>query len=104
MCVLDESDYQAIRSSNPDVFITLSGSQRRGCFEVSIVDDIIVEEIESFKLSLSLDVFVPQGVQDQVTLDPSEVYVNIISDDGELCCVSQARSYAQDTTTVPSVF
>ena len=65
------------------MFITLSGSERRGCFDVSIIDDLVLEEIESFTLSLSLDDFVPEGVRDQVTLDPSEVYVNIIDNDSE---------------------
>ncbi len=79
-----ELDYTAIRSSNLDVFRTLGGSQRRACFDVFITNDQLPEDTETFSLSLSLDDFVDQAVRDQVVIDPSEVYVDILDNDGML--------------------
>ncbi len=76
-----EFDYTAIRSSNLDVFRTLGGPQRRACFDVSITDDLLPEDTETFSLSLSLDVFVDQAVRDQVAIEPSQVYVDILDND-----------------------
>ena len=81
MCA-GELDYTAIRSSNRDVLRTLSGSQRRACFDVSITEDLLVEDTETFSLSLSLDDFVDQAVRDKVVIDPSEVYVDILNENG----------------------
>ena len=83
MCA-GELDFTAIRSSNFDVFRTLSGSQRRACFDVFITDDGLPEDTETFSLSLSLDDSVDQAVRDQVVIEPSEVFVNILDNDGML--------------------
>ncbi len=87
VCVLicaGELDYTAIRTSNRDVLRTLSDSQRRACFDVSITDDLLPEDTETFSLSLSLDNSVDQVVRDKVVIDPSQVYVDILDNDGML--------------------
>ncbi len=83
ICV-GELDYTAIRSSNRDVVRTLSDSQRRACFDVFITDDQLPEDTEIFFLSLSLDDSVDQAVRDQVVIEPSQVYVDILDNDGML--------------------
>ncbi len=81
MCA-GELDYTAIRSSDRDVVRTLSGSQRRACFDVFITEDGLAEDTETFSLSLSLDDSVDQAVRDQVVIEPSEVFVDILNVDG----------------------
>ncbi len=87
VCVLicaGELDYTAIRSSNRDVLRTLSDSQRRACFNVSITNDMLPEDTEIFFLSLSFDDSIDQAVRDRVVIEPSQVYVDILDNDGML--------------------
>ncbi len=59
-------------------FSTLDGNNRRACVDVRINPDNIYEGTESFSISLEFDEFVPQEVRDQVTIEPSVVYVDIL--------------------------
>lgn len=78
-----ELDFTPIRSSNLGVFERLSTDQRRACFEVFITQDIILEETETFSLSLSFDELVSESVQNQVAIDPSQVFVDIVDASGK---------------------
>ena len=71
-------DFTPIRSSNLDVFETLNLHSRRACFVVSINNDLVFENDETFSLVLSLDPFVPDGLRNVVTIEPSVVYVTIL--------------------------
>ena len=53
---------------------------RRDCFDVSITDDNLYENTESFNVVLELDTFTPQS---GVRVDPSITEIFIIDNDGK---------------------
>ena len=75
-------DFTQITSSNLDVFETLNQNSRRACFFVSITNDLVFENDETFSLVLSLDPFVPDAVKDVMTIEPNVVYVSILDNTG----------------------
>ena len=76
-------DFTPIRFVNLDVFETLDQNSRRACFVVSINNDLVFENVETFSLLLSLDPFVPDGVRNVVTIEPNVVYVTILDTMGK---------------------
>nr|CAI68017.1 LPS-binding protein [Suberites domuncula] len=96
-----ELDYTPIRSSNLDVFGTLSQNQRRACFDVRITSDNVFENDETFSLRLDFDELVPQATRDSVTIEPSVVYVTIQNDD-TLPPTTQAPTTRPPTTQAPT--
>ena len=70
-------DFTPIDSTNLDVFETLNQNSRRACFFVSITNDFVFENDETFSLVLNFDDFVPDGVRNVVTIEPNTVYVTI---------------------------
>ena len=70
-------DFTPIISSNLDVFETFSQNRRRACFLVSLSNDLVFENDETFSLVLSLDPFVPNAVRIVVTIEPNTVYVTL---------------------------
>ena len=75
----DGTDYIELTSSNnPLVPFTSDPSTHRQCFNVTIIDDGALEDIENFLLSLTLseDSTIP------VDISPSISEVNIIDNDG----------------------
>ncbi len=59
-------------------FTTLDGNNRRGCVNVGINSDNRYEGTETFSVLLEFDELVSEVVRDQVTIEPSVVYVNIL--------------------------
>ena len=70
-------DFTPIRSSTLDVFETLEQDNRRACFDVTINNDQVFENSETFSLLLSFDEQVLDSVRNIVTIEPSVVYVTI---------------------------
>jgi len=52
------------------------------CINTSIVDDTVVEEVESFTVSVST-------TDTAVTISPSSATVIIIDNDGEFCTINR---------------
>ena len=78
-CILDSSDYVEISSSNnPLVPFTSDPTTHRQCFNVTITDDLVLEDTEFFSLSLSL----AGGSTIPVTISPSVSTVEITDNDG----------------------
>ena len=76
---LDSNDYVEISSSNnPLVPFTSDPTTHRQCFDVTITDDLVLENAESFSLSLSL----AGGSTVPVTISPSVSTVEITDNDG----------------------
>ena len=61
-------------------FLTFSTCQSRQCVNVSITDDTLKEQNESFTISLERST----GFDARITLDPSESTVIILNDDSKL--------------------
>ena len=61
-------------------FLTFSTCQSRQCVNVSIIDDALNEQNESFTISLERSA----GFDVRITLDPSESTVIILNDDSKL--------------------
>lgn len=79
---VDRSDFGEISSSQSSLsFHESSGSvnPRRECFNVSIQDDTISEDTESFLIVLNID---PSLTQDRAIIDPPETEIFILDDDG----------------------
>ena len=70
------SDYQQIRATSFDVFLTFSDANRQRSFDVTIIDDSSREDAESFSLELvTLD---PRP--SNVILNPNVSVVTILDD------------------------
>ena len=75
----DSSDYTEITSSNnPLVSFTSDPSTHRQCFNVTIIDDLALEDTETISLIL-----VPGESNVPVMIDPDMSDVDIIDNDGE---------------------
>jgi hypothetical protein len=59
------------------VVLTFDDSRRRDCFDVQLVDDNLVENVEDFDLELR---FIGQVNQSGVVLQPNTATVTIIDD------------------------
>ncbi len=59
-------------------FRTLEGNNRRDCVNVVINSDNRYEGTETFSVLLEFDELLSQVVRDQVILQPSVVYVDIL--------------------------
>ena len=76
---LDATDYDEFISSNkPLVAFTSDPSTHRQCFDVNITTDGVLEDTESFFLSLTL----AEGSTVPVNISPNTSNVDIIDDDG----------------------
>ena len=73
--ILTESgmDYDGI-----SVILLFAACQRRSCVNVTIIDDEMLENTESFNFTLERTT----GLSDRITLDPVDGVVEIIDDDG----------------------
>ena len=80
-------DFTPIRSRNLDVFETLDRNNRRACFDVTINNDQLSENTETFSLLLSFDEFVPDSVRSIVTIAPNVVFVTIEDTTGMLLII-----------------
>lgn len=73
-----ELDYTPINSTNGDVRVTMDQQRRRACFLISIMNDGVVEDPETFSLLLQLDPATAENVSDTaVQISPSVAYVAI---------------------------
>ena len=70
-------DFTEISAELLTVALTFDNSRRRDCFEVQIVDDSLVENLEDFELELR---FIGQANQSGVVLQPSTTTVTILDD------------------------
>ena len=72
-------DYQELSASSFDVILLFNDENRRLSFQVTIVDDDLLESIECFILELRFDPFraTPSGV----ILSPNVSIVYIVDDD-----------------------
>ena len=76
---LDGTDYVEITvSNNPLVPFTSDPSTHRQCFNVTIIDDEVLEDAERFNLSLTLD-----GSSVPLRVNPDVSEVEIVDRDGE---------------------
>ena len=76
---LDATDYGEITSfNNPLVAFTSDPSTHRQCFNVSITNDEVLEDMESFFLRLAL----VDGSTIPVNISPNMSNVDITDDDG----------------------
>ena len=75
------SDYQEISALNLDVFLTFDDANRQRSFDVTIIDDTIVERDESFTLELIFDSFVSDSPSN-IVLSPNTTTVNITDIEG----------------------
>ena len=66
-------DYDGI-----SVILLFAACQRRSCVNVTIIDDEMLENTESFNFTLERTT----GLSDRITLDPVDGVVEIIDDDG----------------------
>ena len=66
-------DYDGI-----NVILLFAACQRRSCVNVTIIDDEMLENTESFNFTLERTT----GLSDRITLDPVDGVVEIIDDDG----------------------
>ena len=69
----EKSDYDKLSNN-----VTLSDTNTQQCVLVDIVDDSVLEDIESLTVSLSLN-----GEQNSVSLSPHTATIFINDDDGE---------------------
>lgn len=70
-------DFIEINAELLNVALEFDDSRRRDCFEVQIVDDNLVENMEDFDLELR---FIGQVDQSGVVLQPNTATVTIIDD------------------------
>ena len=78
--IADSTDFVEISSSNnPLVRFTSDPSTHRQCFNVSIIDDEIIEDTESFALNLTL----AGGSTNAVVIAPHISVVEITDEDSE---------------------
>ena len=76
----DASDYVEITASNnPLVPFTSDPSTHRQCFNVTIVDDRVLEDTERFDLNLTL----AEGSNVPVVVNPDISEVEIVDEDSE---------------------
>ena len=79
LLVSDSSDYNEFTPfNNPLVAFTSDPSTHRQCFNVTITDDLVLEDTERFSLTLTL----ADGSNVPVVVDPDVSEVEIIDDDG----------------------
>ena len=81
----DAGDFAEVgASSGSTVFLASPASSnstpRRNCFMIDIIDDEVVESVESFTLVLDLE---PFQVQSAVLVQPNVTVISIIDDDSK---------------------
>ena len=91
-CLVGGSDYQEIRASSLDGLLLGFDDNRRQSFSVTIIDNLIVEDTESFTLQLRFDPFdlLPPS---SVRLSPNVSVVTILDDDDDPGIVSSSIVY-----------
>ena len=72
-----DTDFTELSAEVLDVVLTFDDGQRRGCFEVQIVNDNVVENVETFYVELK---FIRQFNQSGVVLQPNMANITIIDD------------------------
>ena len=60
--------------------------QRMYCVDITIVDDLVLELVESFNVSLERN-----GLDSRISLDPTVAQINITDDDGEVTMLYNCR-------------
>ena len=75
------SDYQEISALNLNVLLTFDDANRQRSFDVTIIDDTIVERDESFTLELRFDPFAFDSPSN-IVLSPNTTTVNITDIEG----------------------
>ena len=73
--LVDIDDYTGLSGSN----LPFSACQNRSCVNITIHDDMIVENVESFTVTLERT----PGLDMRITLDQVEAGIEITDDDGE---------------------
>ena len=66
--------------------VRFSSCQRMYCDDITIVDDVVLELVESFNVSLERN-----GLHSRITLEPTVAQINITDDDGEVIMLYNCR-------------
>ena len=83
MCSQDVADYtQITASNNPLVPFISDSATHRQCFNVTIIDDGVLEDTETFSLNLTL----VEGSTIPVVVDPDTSVVEITDMDCKYLC------------------
>ena len=77
--IVDDEDFQQI----DDMIVTFRDCQNRSCINITIVDDMVNEPVESFTYTLEM----MPGSNSAICLEPVGGEVTIIDDDGRLSCL-----------------
>ena len=77
--LVDIDDYTGLSGSN----LPFSACQNRSCVNITIHDDMIVENVESFNVTLERT----PGLDMRITLDPVDGEIEISDNDGQFFCV-----------------
>ena len=80
-CIVGGSDYQEISGEAHDIFLTFDNNNRRQSFHVNIMDDISMEDTESFTLELRFSPI--EDAPSKIQLNPYISTVTIVDDDGK---------------------
>ena len=72
---MDGDDYTGLSGSS----LPFSACQKRSCVDITIHDDLTVEDVESFSVTLERT----PGLDMRITLDQVEAEIEITDDDGE---------------------
>ena len=72
-----------------NVVVTFTNTVRRDCFDVTIIDDKLVEQNENFQLELQ---FLTGFNQSGVILEPSRASITIVDDGNYLVIYSLSKS------------
>ena len=81
LSAVSPDDYCAV-----DTVVRFGANTREQCVDISIRDDDVVEQTESFIVTLER----PPDLNDSVSLSPTKQTITIINDDGE----SKLKSYS----------
>ena len=72
----DPGDYTEFRTDSN--FVLITGVNRRACIDVQINNDTLLEELEFFSVQV---VPGPDGLSDNIQLDPDITFVEILDND-----------------------
>ena len=80
--VVGGEDYEELTSSNLSIQLNFNDDYRRRCFNVTVINDDVSEQIESFYVYLELG-SEPFESTSSVDLMPDIATINILDDDGK---------------------
>ena len=87
----------------PNSSFSYSSCSKRDCFNIAILDDMELEAVESFIVSLTPDA----GIRNAIVLNQDTIQINIIDNDGELtdrhCNITALHTRLMYLRLVPSV-